>query len=158
MIILSGLPVYIFMFQTQWVKPIKIIYWKLWACFKCEKICPPFRPGDGRARLYTSCHWAKDWVHTGWVASPTQGHTEYEREHAHSLLRTIQGNQETQHACFWMVGGSWSTQREPMYAQGEHANSTQKGLSQDSNQEPSCCKVTVLTITPPCSPNCNPIY
>jgi len=39
-----------------------------------------------------------------------------------------------------------------MHTQGEHANSIQKGPSQDSNQEPSFCEVTVLTTTPLCSP------
>ena len=51
-----------------------------------------------------------------------------------------------------MVGGSWSTQREPMHKWGEHANSTQKGPRWGLNLEPSRCEVTVLTTTPPCSP------
>ena len=38
-----------------------------------------------------------------------------------------------------------------MHAQGEHANFTQFGRSQDSNQEPCCCEATLLTTTPPCS-------
>jgi len=41
------------------------------------------------------------------------------------------------------VGGSQSSWREHTHAQGEHANSTQKG--------PSCCEVMVLTTTPPCA-------
>ena len=51
------------------------------------------------------------------------------------------------------MGGSWSTRREPTHTRGEHANSTQKGPSQELNLEPSCCEATVLTTTPPCSPN-----
>ena len=35
-----------------------------------------------------------------------------------------------------------------MYTWGEHASSTQKGSSQDLNQEPTCCDATVLTTTP----------
>jgi len=35
---------------------------------------------------------------------------------------------------------------------GEHANSTQKSPSWDSNQEPSYCEAMVLTTTPPCNP------
>jgi len=42
--------------------------------------------------------------------------------------------------CFWTVGGSQSTQ-------GEHANSTQKGLSRES-----CCEATALTTTASYSP------
>ena len=38
-----------------------------------------------------------------------------------------------------------------MHTQGEHANSTQKGPSWESNLEPYCCEATVLTTTPPCS-------
>ena len=49
------------------------------------------------------------------------------------------------------MGGSQSTWREHMHAH-EHANSTQKDFIQDSNQEPSCCEATVLSTTPPCSP------
>jgi len=43
-------------------------------------------------------------------------------------------------------------QREPTHTQEEHANSTQKGPSQDSNLEPSSCEAVVLTTTPLCSP------
>jgi len=46
---------------------------------------------------------------------------------------------------FGHLGGSCSAQREPTHTQGEHVNS-----SQDLNQDPSCCEVTVLTTTPPC--------
>ena len=53
-------------------------------------------------------------------------------------------------ACFWTVGGSRSTRREPTYTRGEHANSTQKGPRWGSNLEPSHCEATVLTTTPPC--------
>ena len=55
-------------------------------------------------------------------------------------------------ARFWIVGGSRSTRRELTYTWGEHANSTQKGPIWDSDQESSCCEVTVLTTTPLCSP------
>jgi len=43
--------------------------------------------------------------------------------------------------------------REHTHTRGEHANSTRKDLSQDSNQEPSSWELTMLTTTPPCSPN-----
>ena len=36
------------------------------------------------------------------------------------------------------------TQRKPMHASGEHADSSQKGSSRDSNQEVSCLEATVL--------------
>ncbi|XP_068996951.1 NLR family CARD domain-containing protein 3-like isoform X2 [Embiotoca jacksoni] len=38
-----------------------------------------------------------------------------------------------------MMGGSRRTRREPTQAQGEHANSAQKGPGPDSNPEPFCC-------------------
>lgn len=46
----------------------------------------------------------------------------------------------------WSLGRSWSTQRESMQAQGEHANSTQKGSTQlvDSNPGPSDHCTTIL--------------
>ena len=49
------------------------------------------------------------------------------------------------------MGGRRSTQRKPMHTWGKHANSTQKGPSRDSNPEPTCSGVTVLTTTPPWS-------
>ena len=49
-------------------------------------------------------------------------------------------------------GRDETTQGESMHTQGEHANSTQRSPSTDSNQEPSCCEVTVLTPTPLCYP------
>jgi len=116
----------------------------------------PLNPiqGHGGAGAYLSCHWARGGVHRGQVASPSQGHTERNKtnNHAcsHSLLGTILSHQLTWHACFWAMGGSCSTCREPTHTRGEHANSTQKGW--DSNQEPSCCEATVLTTTPMCSP------
>ena len=42
------------------------------------------------------------------------------------------------------MGGSWNTRRESTHTRGEHANSTQKDPSWDSNQEFSCCEATVL--------------
>lgn len=42
------------------------------------------------------------------------------------------------------VFGLWEQAAVPMKAQGEHANSTQKGPSQRSNQNPSCYKATVI--------------
>jgi len=42
----------------------------------------------------------------------------------------------------------------PRITQGEQANPTQKGPSWELNQQPSCCEATVLTTTPPSSPNC----
>jgi len=42
-----------------------------------------------------------------------------------------------------------------MHTRGEHANSTQKGPSRDSNEEPSHCEAMVLNTTPPCSPVTN---
>ena len=41
--------------------------------------------------------------------------------------------------------------RENPHMHREHANSTQKGPSRDSDQEPFCFDLTVLTITPPWS-------
>ena len=57
----------------------------------------------------------------------------------------------------WSGGESWSTRREPMQEQGEHANSTQKGPRQPArlNPEPSRCEKTVLSTTPPCRPTGN---
>ena len=52
-------------------------------------------------------------------------------------------------ACDWTVGGSWRAQKEPTPVQGENANSTHKGLSPDSDWEPSCCEVTELTSMQP---------
>lgn len=48
--------------------------------------------------------------------------------------------------CFWVVGVRWGA----AHLQEKHANCTQKG--QESNQEPSCCEVTVITHTPLISP------
>lgn len=45
---------------------------------------------------------------------------------------------------------SWSTQIEPTQTQGEHANSTQKGIRLNLN--PSNCEVIVLTTAPPYHP------
>ena len=42
---------------------------------------------------------------------------------------------------------------KPMHSRGEHVNSTRKIPSWESNLEPSCCEVMMLTTTPPCSPN-----
>jgi len=53
-------------------------------------------------------------------------------------------NQLTWHACFW-------EEARPTHPQGKHTNSTQKDPRQDSNLESSCCEVTVLTTTSPCS-------
>jgi len=58
----------------------------------------------------------------------------------HMLTLTPRDNLET-------VGGRRNTWREPTHTRGEHANSTQKGPSWESNLEPSCCEVTVLTNT-----------
>jgi len=49
-----------------------------------------------------------------------------------------------------MMGGSWSTRREPMRALGEYAKSAQKAPPAETG-EPFCLRVTVLTTTPPCS-------
>ena len=45
----------------------------------------------------------------------------------------------------WVVGGSWSTWRELMQTQGEHANSSQKRL--DRNPGSYYCEATVLSTT-----------
>lgn len=63
----------------------------------------------------------------------------------HSHIWSVSTDQFTYQACVWTVGGSQSTQRKPIHAQREHANSTQIGQSQDSNPEPSCCEATVRT-------------
>lgn len=59
--------------------------------------------------------------------------------------------------CLWTTNSpaglpglpNWITQRKSMWSRGEHASSTHKGPGQDSNPQPSCCKVTVLTTAPP---------
>lgn len=43
-------------------------------------------------------------------------------------------------ACLFAVKEKWSTQRRTNQAKGEHANSTQKGPSWDSNLEPCSCE------------------
>lgn len=48
----------------------------------------------------------------------------------------------------WTVDRSWSTRRKPSQAQGERANSTQKGSGMESQLEPRCCEATALTSTP----------
>jgi len=114
-----------------------------------------WRSGHRGAGAYPSGHQARGGVHPAPVASPSQGHTETNETNnhtrSHSLLRTIYSHQLT-YACFWMVGGSQSTRREPTHTQGEHANSTQKSPRWGLNLEHSHCEATVLTTTPPCSP------
>lgn len=49
---------------------------------------------------------------------------------------------------FWTVGGSWITQKEPMQAQGEHANFTQVlGRCLDLRPGPSCPEEKVQDTT-----------
>ena len=48
----------------------------------------------------------------------------------------------------WDCGRKPEYQRKPTQAQGEHANSTQKGPDQGLNQQPSCCEATVPTTKP----------
>jgi len=108
----------------------------------------------GGAGAYPSGHRARGGVHPGQVASPSQDHTETNNHtRSHSLLRTILETLINLTCCFWMVGGSRSTRREATHTWGEHANSTQNGPRWELNLEPSCCEATVLTTTPPCSPN-----
>ena len=71
--------------------------------------------------------------------------------HTHSQGQfSQQFNHQLSHMhIFFMVGGIWSTWREPTCTQGKHVNSTQKGPSRDLNQKPSCCEAMVLTTTQP---------
>ena len=101
--------------------------------------------GRGGAGAYPSSYWARGGVHPGQIASSSQGHIETNGANnhtcSHSLFRTILETPIYLTCCFWTVGGSQNTRREPTHTRGKHAN-----------LEPSCCEATVLTTTPPCSP------
>ena len=78
--------------------------------------------------------------------SATQRQTRHTTMHTHSLETPINLT------CMFLDSGRKYPEREATHTQGEHANTTQKGPSWDSNQEPSCCEATVLTTTTLCSP------
>ena len=96
----------------------------------------------GGAGTYPSGHQVRGGVHPG----PWTGHQSITGPHrdkrdkqphtcSHSLLRTILETPINLTCIFWMVGGSWSTRREPTHTRGEHANSTHKGPSRELNLE-----------------------
>ncbi len=111
--------------------------------------------GRGGAGANPSWHWASGGVHPWTGRQSVTGPTYRDRQ---PLTFTPTGNSESPIHLhlqnLWIVGGSWSTQRKPTQARGEHANSTLKGPSRPvgSNPEPSCCEVTVLATAPPCRP------
>lgn len=79
------------------------------------------------------------------LTSPSQSNTETSltpRLHLQSLINLT--------SMFWTARGTWSTQREPTHAKGDHAHSTQKDLSRGWNHEPSCCETTALIAKPLC--------
>ena len=70
---------------------------------------------------------------------------------SHSLLRTSFQRHQLPVFVVWKEVGE---PRENPRIHGENSKETpQKGPSRDLNLEPSCCEVTVLTTTPPCSPH-----
>jgi len=99
------------------------------------------RSGRGGA----GAHRARGGVHPGQIASPSQGHTETnDRAHSHSLLRSIL------ESCMHMhVFGQWEEARVPTENPRIHGENMQTPPRWGSNPEPSRCKATVLTTTPP---------
>jgi len=95
------------------------------------------------AGAYPSCHWAR---------APGTGRRGRWDETILTLTPGLNLESPINPTCIFLGG-----RRRPEYqeththAQGENANSTQKGPCRDSNQEPSC-EATVLTIKSPCSP------
>ena len=90
--------------------------------------------------------------HTPWISRhPIAGLTLKDRQtftltHTYGQFSLI--NSPDNH-----VFGSWEETEVPgeaTHAQGEHANSTQKGQSRDWNPKPSCGEATALINAPPC--------
>lgn len=103
----------------------------------------PLPPGpQGSAGAYLSCHGA-----IRATKKDKQTQTSFDT-HTHTHLPTIYSSHFSWHACFWPVGGSWSTQREPTDTREKMQTPHEKVPR--SNPCPSCCKVTVLTTKPPC--------
>jgi len=52
------------------------------------------------------------------------------------LANKADSDSDSEHACFWAVGGSQSTRREPSYTQGEHPNSTLQEPAENITRNP----------------------
>ena len=80
-------------------------------CVSSHPTSIPFPSPSYYSGVYPSCHRSRGRVHPGQVASPSQG----------QLLWSTQNHQKP--SLFWTVGVSYSTWKEPMHPQAEHANS-----------------------------------
>lgn len=72
-----------------------------------------------------------------------------EQTRSHSRLGRIWSRQSIWHSCLGTVGGSRRTLREAIQANGEHANSTQRGPRSESNKGPSRWDICLLTLIVP---------
>jgi len=115
--------------------------------------------GRGGAGAYPSRHWARGRVHPGQVSSPSQGHTEtndHTHTHTHLEVQFRDTDQPNMHAFGQEEAGvpedNPRIRRENM--QTPHRNL----CGEVENLEPSCCEATVITTTPPCSPESASIY
>jgi len=112
----------------------------------------------GGARAYPSGHRARGGVHPRQVASPSQTR----QTTTHMLTLTPKDNlveKPSNLTCLFLDG--W---RKLEYPERTHAYTGRTCKlhtdtpSRDLNLEPSCCEETVVTTTPPCSPNYKPIF
>ena len=100
---------------------------------------------------YPSNRWVRSRVPSEEFTSPSQGQHRIKQRYTLTLRVNLEASINL--TCMFVdCGRDETTQGESMHTQGEHANSTQRSPSTDSNQEPSCCEVTVLTPTPLCYP------
>ena len=85
-------------------------------------------------------------VGSPWTSlQPITGLTYKDKQSSTHIVTPMTNYPNPQFACFWTVGGSWSTRREPKQTQREHANTIQKCLDPELNPGPSCCEAMTLT-------------
>ena len=112
--------------------------------FCCISFTFDFHPSTFYTHLiHFSCHWARGGVHPGQVASPLKMPHRDQQPHTHTLTPRVNSESPINLTCMFLTGG-----RKPEYPERTH---TYTGRTQ--NHELPYCEVTVLTTTPPCSPN-----
>lgn len=104
-----------------------IISWLLDLQRYCPK--PPDGRQEGKAGAYPRCHRVRGKVHSGQVASLSQGSQKGKDSHSHSnshlqsILQIIESPINQTKACFWTVRGSCSNQRKPRQSHEELSES-----------------------------------